>query len=123
MYRYITSGSQESGAQPNGTLEGNLDKSLEARFTKLGLEEPSPERAPLPLTSLYEKALGEHPNTNVTPGFTGTLDYIFFRPSDSLRFINLLALPPPGSPELEGGLPNYSHPSDHLPIGADFAVR
>jgi mRNA deadenylase 3'-5' endonuclease subunit Ccr4 len=123
VYRYITSGSHESGAQQNGALEGSPDKSLEARFTELGLEELSPERAPLPLLSLYEKALGEHPNTNVTPGFTGTLDYIFYRPSDSLRFINLLALPAAGAPELEGGLPNYRHPSDHLPIGADFAIH
>ena len=123
MYRYITSGSHESSPRQNGSLEGNLDKSLEARFTDLGLEEPSPERAPLPLTSLYEKALGEHPNTNVTPGFTGTLDYIFFQPSGSLKFINLLALPPLDSPDLKGGLPNYSHPSDHLPIGADFAIQ
>ena len=123
MYRYITSGFQESGAQQNGTLQGIVDESLESKFTELGLEEPSPERAPLHLTSLYEKALGEHPNTNVTPGFTGTLDYVFFRPSDSLRIVNLLALPDQGSPELEGGLPNHSHPSDHLPIGADFAVQ
>ncbi|KAG0600259.1 hypothetical protein M758_11G019300 [Ceratodon purpureus] len=123
VYRYITSGFQESGAQQNGTLQGIVDESLESKFTELGLEEPSPERAPLHLTSLYEKALGEHPNTNVTPGFTGTLDYVFFRPSDSLRIVNLLALPDQGSPELEGGLPNHSHPSDHLPIGADFAVQ
>lgn len=117
MYQYITSGSHDH------------ETSLEASFTELGLDTidskaPSPaERAPLPLLSLYSEALSEHPNTNVTPGFTGTLDYIFFRPSNSLRFVNLLALPAPGSPDLEGGLPNNSHPSDHLPIGADFAVQ
>lgn len=80
------------------------------------------ERAPIPLVSLYGAALGEHPNTNVTPGFTGTLDYIFYCPSDSLRFVSLMALPTPDSLDLVGGLPNYSHPSDHLPIGADFAI-
>lgn len=80
------------------------------------------ERAPIPLVSLYGAALGEHPNTNVTPGFTGTLDYIFYCPSDSLRFVSLMALPTADSLDLVGGLPNYSHPSDHLPIGADFAI-
>jgi len=130
VHRYITSGSHESGGHQNSSLEGNTDKSLEASFTELGLgtsdntagEAASPEKAPLPLLSLYSEALGEHPNTNVTPGFTGTLDYIFFRPSDSLRFTNLLALPAPGSPDLEGGLPKYCHPSDHQNIGADFAI-
>lgn len=129
MYQYITSGSHESGKHQNSSLEENTSESLEARFSGLGLgtsdnnNAGEAERAPLPLLSLYSEALGDHPNTNVTPGFTGTLDYIFFWPSDSLRFISVLALPAPGSPDLEGGLPNYCHPSDHLPIGADFVLQ
>ncbi|CAK9854912.1 unnamed protein product [Sphagnum jensenii] len=79
-------------------------------------------RAPLPLVSLYGLVQGVHPNTNVTPGFTGPIDYIFFYPSDCLQPRSLLALPLPGAPDIQGGLPNHTHPSDHLPIGADLAV-
>ncbi|CAM6049476.1 unnamed protein product [Sphagnum compactum] len=79
-------------------------------------------RAPLPLISLYGHVQGVHPNTNVTPGFTGPIDYIFFYPSDCLQPRSLLALPLPGAPDIQGGLPNHTHPSDHLPIGADLAV-
>ncbi|MFQ6637754.1 hypothetical protein Gotur_013102 [Gossypium turneri] len=52
------------------------------------------------------------------PPFTNTLDYIFFSPSDSLMPASILQLL-----ELDSGaLSNYSHPSDHLPIGAKFEI-
>lgn len=60
VYRYITSGSKQSS-----TLEGKTDSILEEKLTNLSLgssesnrgEEQLPERAPLPLLSLYEEAL------------------------------------------------------------------
>ncbi|PPD69673.1 hypothetical protein GOBAR_DD33452 [Gossypium barbadense] len=76
------------------------------------------EELPLPLCSVYASTRGEPLFTTYTPTFTNTLDYIFFSPSDSLMPVSILQLP-----ELDSGaLSNYSHPSDHLPIGAKFEI-
>ncbi|MQL70802.1 hypothetical protein Taro_003103 [Colocasia esculenta] len=78
---------------------------------------------PIPLCSLYASAGGEEPPfTNCTPGFTGTIDYIFLSKSGKLKPISLLQIPGHESIEVAGGLPNFYHPSDHLPIGGDFQV-
>lgn len=81
-----------------------------------------PDELPIPLSSVYACTRGEPPFTNCTPGFTGTLDYIFFSPSGCIRPVSFLELPDADSPSVAGGLPNYQHPSDHLPIGAEFEV-
>ncbi|XP_061359868.1 carbon catabolite repressor protein 4 homolog 4 isoform X2 [Gastrolobium bilobum] len=81
------------------------------------LEEP-----PIPLCSVYASTRGEPPFTNYTPGFTGTLDYILFCPSDCIKPVAFLELPDPNAADIVGGLPNFSHPSDHLPIGAQFEI-
>ncbi|TYI52209.1 hypothetical protein E1A91_D12G231100v1 [Gossypium mustelinum] len=80
------------------------------------------EELPLPLCSVYASTRGEPPFTNCTPDFTDTLDYIFFSPSDCLKPVSILQLPELDSPDVAGALPNYSHPSDHLPIGAEFEI-
>lgn len=80
------------------------------------------EDRPIPLNSVYASVRGEPQFTNCTPGFTDTLDYIFFCPSGSIRPISYLDLPEAISSDVKGGLPNDNHPSDHLPIGADFVV-
>ncbi|XP_023645562.1 carbon catabolite repressor protein 4 homolog 4 [Capsella rubella] len=80
------------------------------------------EEAPLPLSSVYEVTIGEPKFTNCTPGFTNTLDYIFFSPSDLIKPVSILQLPEPESPDVVGFLPNHHHPSDHLPIGAEFEI-
>ncbi|KAM0019521.1 putative poly(A)-specific ribonuclease [Helianthus debilis subsp. tardiflorus] len=90
------------------------------------MSEPSPECSedvPMPLCSVYAHTRGEPKFTNYTPGFTGTLDYILFSPSEGIEPVGYLELPDAESPDLKGGLPNYYHPSDHLPIGAEFAVH
>lgn len=75
------------------------------------------------LCSLYATNRGEPVFTNCTPGFTGTLDYIFVSTDSSrLKAVSLLDLPSPDSVDITGGLPNHYHPSDHLPIGAEFVV-
>ncbi|KAG7024715.1 Carbon catabolite repressor protein 4-like 4 [Cucurbita argyrosperma subsp. argyrosperma] len=100
VYQYLISGKSSSGFSPECL-----------------------EELPLPLSSVYATTLGREPSfTNFTPGFTGTLDYIFFSPSDSIRPISFLELPESECPEVIGGLPNFSYPSDHLPIGADFEI-
>ncbi|KAF3335893.1 carbon catabolite repressor protein 4 4 isoform X1 [Carex littledalei] len=83
----------------------------------------SNEVAPIKLSSLYGANGGEPEFTNCTPGFTGTLDYIFLScNSNRLKPVSLLHVPGPDAPDAAGGLPNYFHPSDHLPIGADFEL-
>ncbi|KAJ4953858.1 hypothetical protein NE237_030690 [Protea cynaroides] len=80
------------------------------------------EAAPIPLCSVYAFIGREPPFTNCTPDFTNTLDYIFFSPSGGLRPVSFLELPGPESSDVIGGLPNFHHPSDHLPIGTDFEI-
>ncbi|GMH09624.1 hypothetical protein Nepgr_011465 [Nepenthes gracilis] len=99
VYRYLVSGSPSS-MPPAGCSD----------------------ELPIPLCSVYAYTRGEPPFTNCTPGFTGTLDYIFFSPSNYIRPVSFLELPEADSSSVVGGLPNYYHPSDHLPIGAEFEV-
>ncbi|KAM2020303.1 hypothetical protein EV2_023790 [Malus domestica] len=80
------------------------------------------EDLPIPLCSTYAYTRGEPQFTNCTPGFTGTLDYIFFSPSDHIKPVSFLELPGPDSSDVDGGLPNLFHPSDHLPIGVEFEI-
>ncbi|KAJ6695706.1 CARBON CATABOLITE REPRESSOR PROTEIN 4 [Salix koriyanagi] len=77
---------------------------------------------PIPLCSVYGSTRGEPPFTNCTPDFTNTLDYIFFVPDDHIKPLSFLELPEANSSSVLGGLPNYYHPSDHLPIGAEFEI-
>ncbi|XP_011082145.1 carbon catabolite repressor protein 4 homolog 4-like isoform X2 [Sesamum indicum] len=91
-----------------------------------GTNSMGPEMAddlPMPLSSVYAFTRGEPEFTNCTPGFTGTLDYIFFSPSGDLKPVSYLELPEAESSDVIGGLPNYFHPSDHLPIGAEFELE
>ncbi|KAF3449236.1 hypothetical protein FNV43_RR09964 [Rhamnella rubrinervis] len=86
---------------------------------------PRPESLddlPIPLCSVYACTRGEPTFTNCTPDFTDTLDYILFSPSDYIKPVSFLELPELDSSDVSGGLPNYSHPSDHLPIGAEFEI-
>ncbi|WCJ20532.1 CCR4-NOT transcription complex subunit 6-like [Euphorbia peplus] len=81
------------------------------------------EEVPIPLCSVHEHTRGGEPAfTNCTPGFTDTIDYIFFSPDDRIKPVSFLQLPELNSPDVVGGLPNYYHPSDHLPIGAQFEI-
>ncbi|KAL4601917.1 hypothetical protein ACB092_10G016600 [Castanea dentata] len=80
------------------------------------------EDMPIPLCSVYAFTRGEPPFTNCTPGFTNTIDYILFSPTDNIKPVSFLELPDLNSSDVAGGLPNYCHPSDHLPIGAEFEI-
>ncbi|XP_058086944.1 carbon catabolite repressor protein 4 homolog 4 [Magnolia sinica] len=106
----------------NSTPEDTVYQYLVSRSSSTISPTDSDEERPMPLCSLHAFIGGEPPFTNCTPDFTGTLDYIFFSDSGSLKPISFLELPGPESPDVVGGLPNYDHPSDHLPIGADFEV-
>ncbi|KAH9753865.1 Carbon catabolite repressor protein 4 [Citrus sinensis] len=80
------------------------------------------EEYPIPLCSVHASTRGEPRFTNCTPDFTDTLDYIFFSPSDRIKPVSILELPDADSPSVVGCLPNYYHPSDHIPIGAEFEI-
>ncbi|KAI5066267.1 hypothetical protein GOP47_0018891 [Adiantum capillus-veneris] len=82
----------------------------------------SADQGCLPLHSLYASMKEEPHFTNCTPDFTGTLDYIFFSSFDTLKPVSLLEVPFAESEDVKGGLPNYNHPSDHLPIGTDCMI-
>eukprot|EP00899_Mesostigma_viride_P027082 jgi/Mesvir1/7559/Mv19300-RA.1 len=61
--------------------------------------------------------------TTYCPDFTGTIDYIWHTGAGTgLQVTQRLQLPVRGEKSLDVGLPNYSHPSDHLPIGAEFEL-
>jgi CCR4-NOT transcription complex subunit 6 len=60
---------------------------------------------------------GEPAHTNVTPGFTDCIDYVFV--SDGVDVT--AAEPLPAIEHLGEGLPNENHPSDHLPVTVDLA--
>ncbi|XP_059275426.1 carbon catabolite repressor protein 4 homolog 4-like isoform X2 [Lycium ferocissimum] len=99
VYQYLISGSSVMGTLPE-----------------------SSDDVPIPLCSVYASTRGEPHFTNCTPVFTGTIDYILFSPSGDIKPVSYLELPEPGASDVQGGLPNYYHPSDHLPIGAEFEI-
>jgi mRNA deadenylase 3'-5' endonuclease subunit Ccr4 len=72
------------------------------------------------LRSAYKEVNGSEPETtNVTPEFTGTLDYIFH--SSSLSPVAVLPTPSLTEARSENkGLPSAAVPSDHVPIAARF---
>ncbi|CAN6487091.1 unnamed protein product [Victoria cruziana] len=100
-------------------VSGHGAASVSAKITSL-LD--LPDQSPIALKSLYAFVKEEPTFTNCTPDFTGTLDYIFFSDTGNLKPVSTLQLPHPESSDVVGGLPNYKHPSDHLPIGADFEL-
>jgi CCR4-NOT transcription complex subunit 6 len=100
-----------------------------------GVPGPSPGTPGTPLKSAYAEALkhadariakpadgrdcvaadpttGEPRHTNVTPGFTECIDYVFV--SDDVAVV--AAEPISGPAATFAGLPDLAHPSDHLPI-------
>ncbi|KAK0604047.1 hypothetical protein LWI29_011520 [Acer saccharum] len=83
------------------------------------------EPAPIPLCSVYALVKGREPKfTNCQPEFKDTLDYIFFSPSGLITPVSVLELPDSTtSADVIGGLPNFYHPSDHLPLAAEFEIR
>ena len=71
--------------------------------------------------SVYATLLGQEPLfTNFTPGFVGTLDYIFA--SNGLTPLQVLNLPSEDAVRQEGHLPASQFPSDHCSLFARFAI-
>eukprot|EP00850_Spirogloea_muscicola_P014957 SM000111S18780 [mRNA] locus=s111:82116:84803:+ [translate_table: standard] len=75
------------------------------------------------LVSSYKVGVESEPYTIFTPPFTFAIDFVFFTPSPHLELVSRLALPSKDDEDVVGGLPNMEHPSDHVPIGAEFNVK
>jgi len=75
----------------------------------------------LPLQSAYS-AIGEPKFTNYTGHYVGTLDYIWFS-HDILRLVSLLEIDEESALKKYTALPSPLHPSDHLPLLAEFTWR
>ena len=71
--------------------------------------------------STWTPAVGSHgepPHTNVTPGFTDCIDYVFV--SDDVAVEAAEALP--AIEAVAAGLPDHAHGSDHLPLTVTLAL-
>ncbi|KAK7307387.1 hypothetical protein VNO77_40401 [Canavalia gladiata] len=130
LAKFKTLVSDRYGCEPEVVVAGDFNSTPgDMVYQYLLSGNPSPklmsdclEEIPIPLCSVYASTRGEPPFTNYTPGFTGTLDYILFFPSDHIKPISFLELPDSNAADIVGGLPNFSYPSDHLPIGAEFEI-
>jgi len=71
------------------------------------------------LASAYQ-AIGELPFTNRTPGFTGTIDFIWYS-TEHLGVSGLLGAVPTEYSDRIVGMPNAHFPSDHISICAELA--
>ncbi|RKF54134.1 Glucose-repressible alcohol dehydrogenase transcriptional effector [Golovinomyces cichoracearum] len=88
-------------------------------FTKDGIDHP------FSLKSAYtnlDKSQDSVPFTNYTPGFRGVIDHIWYS-TNSLENISLLGQVDPEYMKTVPGFPNHHHPSDHLSLLAEFAVK
>jgi len=89
-----------------------------------------PELSVLPFRSAYWEAQGaEGPITNASRDFRGCLDYILYRGatnaaagSAALRLLGVRKLPSEEELLPEMPLPSAAHPSDHLPLLAEFEL-
>lgn len=115
--------SNKFSSTPSVIVAGDFNSTPGDEVYRYLVSANSDSEAPrIQLCSLYATNGGEPPFTNCTPDFTGTLDYIFLSDISYLKPVSLLEVPGPESADIIGGLPNHYHPSDHLPIGADFVV-
>lgn len=97
-------------------------------------------RLAAPYRSAYLEALGaEGPITNASEDFHGCLDYILYRGAVSgsdgsvadgsvadgggLRLVGVRPLPSEADLRLHFPLPSAEHPSDHLPLLAEFELQ
>lgn len=73
------------------------------------------------MRSAYVTATGQEPEfTTHIPQFIAPIDYILHSPD--LQISAILKTARHGKESIGNGMPNYYHPSDHLPLGADFVL-
>lgn len=107
-YEFLTQGTMSNTHVDLGSRKyGN--------FTRDGMHHP------FQLKSSYA-AIGELAFTNYTPGFVGTLDYIWYS-TNSLQVVGLLGDIDKEYLKCVPGFPNYHFPSDHVASFAQYIVK
>ncbi|KAI0030781.1 Endonuclease/exonuclease/phosphatase [Vararia minispora EC-137] len=66
--------------------------------------------------------VGEAPFTNFTSTYQGTLDYVWYSAS-TMSVNSVLDQIDPAYMEKAVGFPDPHHPSDHIPVGAEFRMK
>jgi hypothetical protein len=117
-------GAGGAGSGGSGTGGGGGGGASSAVSAGAGPGATVPLSHSLMLASAYAAVQGvEPPFTNLTGGWTGVLDYIWFS-AESLLPVAVLAVPTASELTAASGtpLPNPQWPSDHLCLCADFAL-
>lgn len=74
------------------------------------------------MRSAYVTATGHNPAfTTHIPQFIAPIDYMLHSPN--IRISAILKIAQEGDESIGNGMPNYYHPSDHLPLAADFVLQ
>jgi CCR4-NOT transcription complex subunit 6 len=107
-YELITNGSISN-------VHVDLGSRKYGNFTRDGMHHP------FQLKSSYAP-IGEMAFTNYTPGFVGTLDYIWYS-TNSLHVVGLLGNIDQDYLKRVPGFPNYHFPSDHIASYAQYIVK
>jgi CCR4-NOT transcription complex subunit 6 len=108
VYEYITKGSL---AADHPDFMGHIY----GKYTSEGLSHR------FPLKSAYSH-IGELPFTNYTPGFHGSIDYLFYT-TNSLSVTGLLGELDREYMKRVVGFPNAHLPSDHVSVLAEFKIK
>ena len=71
------------------------------------------------MKSFYKEKNGKEPNiTSYSKSFKGTLDFLFYNTDLNIEINKVLDIP-----ELNHDIPDINHPSDHLPLFAEFKIH
>jgi CCR4-NOT transcription complex subunit 6 len=98
-----------------GAGHPDLEGRVYGRFTDEGMGHR------FTLKSAYNE-VGELPFTNYTPNFVEVIDYIWYS-TPSLSVTRLLGQIDPKYTKHFVGFPNAHHPSDHIPLAAQFSFK
>ncbi len=88
-------------------------------FTRDGIEHPFSIRDSYANT---KKTADEMTFTNYTPGFTGTIDYIWYS-ANSLEVVSVLGPPEPEYLTRTPAFPYWHFPADHIQIMSEFVIK
>ncbi|KFH40375.1 Glucose-repressible alcohol dehydrogenase transcriptional effector-like protein [Hapsidospora chrysogenum ATCC 11550] len=88
-------------------------------FTRDGIEHPFSLRDAYAHT---KRTADELPFTNYTPGFTDTIDYIWYS-TNSLEVVSVLGPPDAGYLTRIPAFPYWHFPADHIQIMSEFVIK
>lgn len=88
-------------------------------FTRDGIEHPFSLRDAY---AHFKNTPDELPFTNYTPGFSGTIDYIWYS-ANTLEVVDLLGPPDANYLKRIPAFPNWHYPADHIQIMSEFVIK